>query len=286
MRYATVRIGDVIGPAAVRDERVVPLRGPDWPADLAGLIAAGPMAWREVAAWCETREARADELPLDEVALEPPLRPTGFIFTIGENYAPPGGDPDKRGDAPKVFGKLPGSVVGPGASLGWDPELLSLVDYEVELAVVIGQPARGVPVGSAAEHVFGYTCLNDIASREDRYDGDQFLLGKSHPSFCPLGPWIVTPDEFGDPHALRLRSVLNGDEVQSGNTAQMRFRIPEIVAYLSRFTELRPGDVIATGTPPGTGIDRRPPRLLTDGDEIAVEIEGIGSLRNRVDLGA
>lgn len=286
MRYATVRIGDSIVPAAVREARIVPLAGHGWPAELAGIIAAGPMAWREIAAWCETREARAHERPLDEAALEPPLRPSGFIFTIGENYAPAGEDPARRGDAPKVFGKLPGSVVGTGAALSWDPQLLPLVDYEAELAVVIGLPARTISAESAAEHLFGYTCLNDIASREDRYDGDQWLLGKSHPSFCPLGPWIVTPDEISDPHALRLRSVLNGEEVQSGSTGQMRFRIPEIVAYLSRFTELRPGDVIATGTPPGTGIDRRPPRLLADGDEIVVEIEGIGSLRNRVDLGA
>ena len=245
------------------------------------IIAAGPTLWREL----QGRSGSPEALPLEEVQLEAPLRPERFIFTIGANYAAAGEEPRPTTDAPLVFGKLPGAAIGPGGILSWDPDVLPLVDYEVELAVVIGLPGFRIPEEGAWDHVFGYTCLNDIASREPRYDGDQWLLGKSHPSFCPIGPWIVTADEVPDPYALAMRSVLNGEVVQSGSTAQMRFRIPQIISFLSRFTELRPGDLIATGTPPVTGIDRRPPRLLEDGDEITIEIDGIGSLRNRVVLG-
>lgn len=278
MRLATIRSGGAAIPALVRDGTVIPLN--DRAASVNEIIGAGPALWREL----EARGGSPEAQPLEAVQLEAPLRPERFIFTIGANYAAPGEDPRPSADAPLVFGKLPGAAIGPGGTLSWDPAVLPLVDYEVELAIIIGQQGYGIAEEAAWSHVFGYTCLNDIASREPRYDGDQWLLGKSHPSFCPIGPWIVTVDEVPDPYTLAMRSRLNGEVVQAGSTAQMRFRIPEIVAYLSRFTELRPGDVIATGTPPGTGIDRQPPRLLRDGDEITIEIDGIGSLGNRVVL--
>lgn len=279
MRLATIRAGAGSIPALVRDATVIPLTG--GPMTVNEIIAAGPTLWREL----EGRRGSSEVLALEEVQLDAPLRPERFIFTIGANYAAAGEEARPATDAPLVFGKLPGAAIGPGGILSWDPAVLPLVDYEVELAVVIGQPGYRIPEDAAWDHVFGYTCLNDIASREPRYDGDQWLLGKSHPSFCPIGPWIVTADEVPDPYALAMRSVLNGEIVQSGSTAQMKFRIPQIISFLSRFTELRAGDVIATGTPPGTGIDRQPPRLLGDGDEITIEIDGIGSLRNRVVLG-
>jgi 2-keto-4-pentenoate hydratase/2-oxohepta-3-ene-1,7-dioic acid hydratase in catechol pathway len=278
VRLATIRSGAGPLPALVRNGMVTPLE--DGPKSVNEIIAAGLGLWREL----EGRSGSPDAQPLEEVQLDVPLRPERFIFTIGANYAAPGKDPRPSADAPLVFGKLPGAAIGPGGTLSWDPAVLPLVDYEVELAIIIGQQGYGIAEEAAWSHVFGYTCLNDIASREPRYDGDQWLLGKSHPSFCPIGPWIVTVDEVPDPYTLAMRSRLNGEVVQSGSTAQMRFRIPQIVAYLSRFTELRPGDVIATGTPPGTGIDRQPPRLLRDGDEITIEIDGIGSLGNRVVL--
>jgi 2-keto-4-pentenoate hydratase/2-oxohepta-3-ene-1,7-dioic acid hydratase in catechol pathway len=282
MRFAMLRHE---GPALVVEKTAIPLpAAAGWPRSLEELIAGAAAARQRIEAWLPSAAARAAARPLSEVAFDAPLHPERFVFTIGENYAGAGEATQPSRDAPLIFGKLGSSVVGPDAELSWDPALLPLVDYEVELAVIIGARVRNCAPEEALDHVFGYTCLNDIASREQRYDGDQWLLGKSHPSFCPIGPWIVTADDVPDPYALPMRSILNGEVVQSGSSAQMRFRIPEIISYLSRFMELAPGDVIATGTPPVTGIGRQPPRLLEDGDEITIEIDGIGSLRNRVVL--
>jgi 2-keto-4-pentenoate hydratase/2-oxohepta-3-ene-1,7-dioic acid hydratase in catechol pathway len=282
MRFAMLRDQ---GPALVVEKTAIPLpAGAGLPRSLEELIAGAAAARQRIEAWLPSAAARAAARPLSEVAFDAPLHPERFVFTIGENYAGAGEATQPSRDAPLIFGKLGSSVVGPDAELSWDPALLPLVDYEVELAVIIGARVRNCAPEEALDHVFGYTCLNDIASREQRYDGDQWLLGKSHPSFCPIGPWIVTADDVPDPYALPMRSILNGEVVQSGSSAQMRFRIPEIISYLSRFMELAPGDVIATGTPPVTGIGRQPPRLLEDGDEITIEIDGIGSLRNRVVL--
>jgi 2-keto-4-pentenoate hydratase/2-oxohepta-3-ene-1,7-dioic acid hydratase in catechol pathway len=159
----------------------------------------------------------------------------------------------------------------------WDRTLSPNVDAEVELGVVIGAPAWRVEPGDAMRHVFGYTIVNDISSRDPWLDGDQWLLGKSMAGFCPVGPWVVTRDEL-DPHSLRLGCTINGMPIQDGSTTQMRFSIAEVVSYLSRHVVLRPGDLIATGTPARLTGPMGPDRHLQAGDVVTVWVEQIGEL--------
>jgi 2-keto-4-pentenoate hydratase/2-oxohepta-3-ene-1,7-dioic acid hydratase in catechol pathway len=194
---------------------------------------------------------------------------TRAIYTIGSNYRASDEPSGSRPVRPPVFGKVPTSVESHGARLGWDRSVTANVMGECELGVVLG------PGGS----VFGYTIVNDVTSQDPWLDGDQWLLGKSLPGFCPVGPWILTADEI-DPGDLRLGLHINGVPVQDGRISQMRFSINEIVAYLARHVTLRPGDLIATGTPPRIGPDAE--RTLQPGDVMTAWIEGIGELTTTV----
>ncbi len=215
-----------------------------------------------------------------------PVRPVD-VYCIGLNYrahAAEAGLPIP--DAPVVFMKPVSSVVGPGhpiripACCDRGPE----VDYEGELAVVIGRPVRDADPAEALEAVLGYTAANDVSARRwQKHNGGQWVRGKSFDTFCPLGPALVTRDEIPDPQALRIRTRLNGDTVQDGGTDDMIFPVAEIIAFLSRDTTLAPGTVILTGTPPGVGFARKPPLFLRPGDRVAVEIEPIGALTNPVE---
>ncbi len=170
-----------------------------------------------------------------------------------------------------VLGKLPSAVVGHGAVVSWDRSLTGNVDAECELGVVIGLDGS----------VLGYTIVNDINSVDPWFDGEQWLLGKSLPGFCPVGPWVIPADEL-DPRDLRLGCTINGRPIQDGRTSQMRFSIPEVVAYIDRHVRLRPGDLIATGTPPRLTLEPRPDRHLEPGDVVTCWIEGIGELTNTI----
>ena len=200
-----------------------------------------------------------------------PVPDPGAIYTIGANYRSPGEPRTARPDRPMVLGKLPSSITGDAATVGWDRSVTANVDAECELGVVIG-PARSV---------LGYTIVNDMNSVDPWFDGDQWLLGKSMAGFCPVGPWVVTADEL-DPADLRLGCTINGEPIQDGRTSQMRFSIHEIVAYIGRHVELRPGDLIATGTPPRLSIPPGPGRHLQAGDIVTCWIEGIGELTTHV----
>jgi 2-keto-4-pentenoate hydratase/2-oxohepta-3-ene-1,7-dioic acid hydratase in catechol pathway len=217
--------------------------------------------------------------------LAPIVPPT--IFCIGLNYRAHAAETGATlPDNPVVFMKPRTSVVGPDAPVvlpaacTHGPE----VDYEAELAVVIGRPGRDIPVERALEHVLGYTCANDVSARrwQKHAGGGQWVRGKSFDSFCPLGPWLVTAAEIDDPQRLAIRSVLNGRTMQSSNTADMIFPIADLIAFISRDTTLEAGTVILSGTPEGVGFARKPPVYLADGDTIEVTIEGIGTLRNPV----
>jgi 2-keto-4-pentenoate hydratase/2-oxohepta-3-ene-1,7-dioic acid hydratase in catechol pathway len=164
------------------------------------------------------------------------------------------------------------------------PPITTQVDYEAELGVVIGRTARAVSVQEALDYVLGYTCLNDVSARELQSGDGQWVRGKSLDTFCPLGPWIVTTDEIPDPQNLAIRCRLNGQIVQDPSTRHMIFSVAELVSFISQGITLEPGDVLATGTPPGVGIVRRPPLLLKPGDVVRVEIDGIGALENPVEL--
>jgi 2-keto-4-pentenoate hydratase/2-oxohepta-3-ene-1,7-dioic acid hydratase in catechol pathway len=154
------------------------------------------------------------------------------------------------------------------------------VDYEAELGVVIGTTARRVSAEGAYAYVAGYTCLNDVSARDLQFGDKQWVRGKSLDTFCPMGPWLVTRDELPDPHTLAIRCSVNGELLQDSNTSELIFGVPELVSFLSHAFTLLPGDVIATGTPSGVGVFRKPPRFLKDGDAVVVEIEGIGRLEN------
>jgi 2-keto-4-pentenoate hydratase/2-oxohepta-3-ene-1,7-dioic acid hydratase in catechol pathway len=201
------------------------------------------------------------------------------IYTIGLNYDGPDAAP--RPERPLVYGKAHTSVAAHGGTLTWDRTLAPNVDAEVELGVVIGEPAWRVAVGDAARKILGYTIVNDVSSRDEWLDGDQWLLGKSMPGFCPVGPWVVTADDF-DPTDVRLGCTINGDPIQDGRTGDMRFAIAEVIAYLSRHVRLEPGDLIATGTPARLTTPPGPGRHLRPGDEVTCWIEGIGELTTTV----
>ena len=178
-------------------------------------------------------------------------------------------------------------MVGPGASIPIFPKLSTRIDYEVELAVVIGKTGRDIQPDQAMAHVFGYTIVNDVTARDvQRRHGGQFFKGKGLDGSCPMGPVIVTADAIGDPARLGLRLSVNGESRQDGNTADMIFDIPTLIASLSEGMTLDPGDVIATGTPSGVGYAMDPPMFLEDGDVVVCEIDGIGKLENRMTTAA
>ena len=180
-----------------------------------------------------------------------------------------------------MFAKLPPSVCADGDTIGWSTEVTDAVDWEAELGVVIGRPARDVDVDGVDDVIFGYTVINDVTARDIQDSEQQWVRAKSLDSFCPIGPVVVTGDEIPDPQALAIRSWVNGETMQDSSTAEMIFSAAELVSYLSRSFTLSPGDVIATGTPVGVGKFRTPPVFLRDGDVVEVEVEGIGRLRNR-----
>jgi 2-keto-4-pentenoate hydratase/2-oxohepta-3-ene-1,7-dioic acid hydratase in catechol pathway len=254
---------------------------PDGPATMAELIAGGAAvvdALRDrIAATSIAERGR----PLDGIDLLAPLPRPGKIVAIGRNYrehaAEEGVEPP---GAPLIFAKWPSSVVGPGAEVCWDPGLSDQVDYEAELAVVIGRTARRVAVDDALDHVLGYTCLNDVSARDIQFGDGQWVRGKSLDTFCPMGPALVTSDEIRDPQDLRISCTVGDERVQDARTSAMYFGVAEIISYCSMSFTLDPGDVIATGTPGGVGVFRDPPRFLADGDRMAVEIERIGRLEN------
>jgi 2-keto-4-pentenoate hydratase/2-oxohepta-3-ene-1,7-dioic acid hydratase in catechol pathway len=226
---------------------------------------------------------------LKDVQLLAPLEPRQDLIALGLNYkthvaettgATKQAAPPKQ---PILFGKAATSVIGPDAEICIDPKVTSQVDWEVELAVVIGRRGRDIAADRALHHIFGYTVANDVSARDLQFlDGGQWYRGKSLDTFCPLGPWIVTTDELGDARGLRLTLRVNGVTKQDASTDDLIFAIPEIIASASAGRTLYPGDVILTGTPGGVGFTRTPPEFLSAGDLVEAEIERIGLLRNRV----
>jgi len=209
------------------------------------------------------------------------VRRPGAIYTVGLNYRVPGEPDGARPDRPLIYGKASSSFASDGATLTWDRTLTANVDAECELGVVIGRDAWRVGAADAVDHILGYTIVNDVSSRDPWLDGDQWLIGKSMPGFCPAGPRLVPAGEL-DPADLRLGCTINGTAIQDGRTAQMRFSIAEIVAFLSHHLALRRGDLIATGTPHRLTSPPGPDRHLQPGDLVTCWIEGIGELTTTV----
>ncbi|OVZ59699.1 hydrolase [Pigmentiphaga sp. NML080357] len=239
--------------------------------------------------------ARGAGRPLAEAALLAPIdQPRRNIFCVGKNYFDHAAEFSKSGfdasakegehvpEAPVVFTKAYSTVIGPGAPIPSHPGVASQLDYEAELAVVIGKPGRGIPKARALEHVFGYTIVNDFTARDLQKLHRQWFLGKSLDGFCPMGPVLVTADEV-DAGNLDIRCWVNGELRQDANTRQLIFDIPTLIETISAGITLQPGDIIATGTPAGVGIGFEPPRFVRSGDVIRIEVQGIGTLENTVD---
>jgi len=220
-------------------------------------------------------------IDLDRVPLAAPVAHPSKIIGIGLNYKDHAEEQKaKVPDVPVVFAKFPNTLIGPKEAIAWDAKVTGKVDFEGEMAVVIGSRIQNCPESEALGAVFGYTCANDVSARDLQFRDIQLLRGKSLDTFCPLGPWIVTADEIPNPNSLKIRSWLNGRLMQDGNTSLMIFSIPFLVSFLSRYFTLLPGDVILTGTPRGVGVFRDPPVFMKEGDEVAVEIERLGRLVN------
>jgi len=217
----------------------------------------------------------------DVVLLAPVPRP-GKLICIGLNYRDHAIESKMPiPERPVVFSKFSTSVIGPGEAVVV-PSKSEQVDYEAELAVVIGRRAKNVTPEQAYDYVLGYTIVNDVSARDFQFADGQWQRGKSCDTFAPMGQWIVTTDEIPDPHTLSIKLRLNGQTMQDSNTNQLIFGVPELIAFLSESITLEPGDVIATGTPPGVGFARKPPVFLKSGDVMEVEIEGIGTLTSPI----
>ena len=289
MRIAAFRtagreaVGVVMG-----DSLAVIAEGPVGPALLA-LIEGGAAAQADWAARADT----APRVPLDAVEWLPPVvSPRASVLCVGKNYHAHAREffgsgfdstaQDEIPPEPVIFAKSGSSLVGHGATVHASLDPTGTVDYEGELAVVIGRTAHKVAQSDAWDVIFGYTLCNDVTSRELQKRHNQWLIGKSLDSFGPLGPWIVTADEAGDITAQTLVTTVNGEERQRAPIADLIFDIPRLIETLSATMTLQPGDIIATGTPAGVGIGHKPPKYLQPGDRMEVTVSGIGSLSNIV----
>ena len=214
-----------------------------------------------------------------------PIERPGKIVCVGLNYKD---HAEEQGvelpAAPLLFAKFTTSLIGPGAAIVIPP-LVTQCDYEAELGVVIGATVRNVSRENALEAVAGYICANDVSARDLQFADKQWTRGKSPDTFCPVGPRLVPAAEIADPHNLRIRTLVNGEVLQDSSTSNLIFGIDEIISYISQTSTLEPGDLILTGTPAGVGVFREPQRLLQPGDEVTVEIEGLGELTNPVVAG-
>lgn len=262
--------------------------------DVADLAAAPEATLAQLRALENSSAAQALQRRIRRSSLLAPIpAPRRNVFAVGRNYLEHVREGDlKRGiqtpvpQHPQFFTKPPSTVIGDGAAIEIEPAVSEQIDYETELAVVIGQPLRNATAESAMAAIFGFTVLNDVTARDLQRRHDQWFKGKGLDTFCPIGPWIVTADEITDPHALNLRLWVNDELRQSDNTRHMHFSIGRILADLSQGMTLQPGDIIATGTPPGVGYAMTPPQFLKAGDVVRCEIEAIGSLTNPVKLRA
>jgi 2-keto-4-pentenoate hydratase/2-oxohepta-3-ene-1,7-dioic acid hydratase in catechol pathway len=216
---------------------------------------------------------------LDAIEYLPAVN-AGKVVAIGRNYhdhaVEGGSEPPK---SPLLFTKFTNSLTAHNAKVRLH-EISEQIDFEAELAVVIGKRASKAPEEEALDYVFGYTCLDDVSARDLQFSDGQWVRGKSLDGFCPIGPFITTKDEIPDPQALKIEGILNGEVMQSSNTKMMIFNVAYLIHYISQAITLEPGDVIATGTPEGVGVFREPPVLLKDGDVFEVVIEKLGTLRN------
>ena len=288
MKYATFSLPSdpAPRPGAVVGDRIVPIASAS---SLLALIQQGPDGWSRAAAAVAAAPPGAGHT-LSTIRWHSPIpRPTKNVFCLGLNYAAHALESAKaRGRSPELpkapvfFTKAPTTMNGPFDEIPVDRSVTDQVDWEVELGVVLGLAGKNIPRHDALAHVFGYTVINDVSARELQATHMQWFKGKSLDGTCPMGPVIVTADEFGDPQTKRLLCRVNGVVKQDGLTSDQIFPVDVTLEWLSKGLTLEAGDIIATGTPAGVGIGRTPPEFLVKGDVVETEIEGIGILRNTI----
>jgi 2-keto-4-pentenoate hydratase/2-oxohepta-3-ene-1,7-dioic acid hydratase in catechol pathway len=251
------------------------------PRTMAAMLDEGPgmlarLRLADDAPWPDTG------MSLDDLTLLSPVPNPGKIIAVAVNYQDHAAEGGRAAPAePVLFAKFSTALLGHRGEISWDPRLTSAVDYEAELAVVMGKVTRNVKPEEALGSVLGYTCLNDVSARDLQFADKQFVRAKSLDTFCPTGPALVTADAIDDPQALAIRCLVNGEVRQEASTGDMVHGVAELISFCSRSFTLLPGDIIATGTPSGVGWYRSPRQMLADGDEVVVEVEGIGRLVNR-----
>jgi 2-keto-4-pentenoate hydratase/2-oxohepta-3-ene-1,7-dioic acid hydratase in catechol pathway len=244
--------------------------------DAESFIAAGEQALASARSI-----GKQSAVPFSSVQLLSPLLHPPRIFCVGLNYQDHATESKMVVQAvPTIFMKLPSAITGPDSDIVLPPNSTQ-PDYEAELAVVIGRSARNITRENWRESVFGYTILNDVSARDIQLATSQWTLGKSFPTFCPIGPCVVTADELTDPHSLDVRLTIDGETMQQANTRDLIFDIPAVLGYISAIVPLEPGDIVSTGTPHGVGLGRTPPRWMRPGEEVVIEISGIGRLVNK-----
>ncbi len=248
-----------------------------WLDGYADLSAVLPLSQPELARLV----ARGVNVAEDAISFRAPVIASTKLIAVGRNYR----DHIRETGAavptkPLLFAKMSSSVTNPGGSIEWDTAITNAVDYEAELAVVIGRTMKRVTAANALDYIFGYTCVNDVSARDLQESDGQWARAKGLDTFCPLGPWLVTRDAIPDPQVLAIRCIVNGETRQSSNTSEMIFNVRQILAYISQAFTLNPGDVILTGTPDGVSNARSPKALLQDGDRVVVELDNIGRLEN------
>jgi 2-keto-4-pentenoate hydratase/2-oxohepta-3-ene-1,7-dioic acid hydratase in catechol pathway len=267
-------------PGVLNDGYVIGLRGAGFD-DLLSVISGGADALDRVTRWL-TRPPGSERLDPARTRLRAPIPKPPKIICIGLNYRDHAAEAKMAiPEVPTVFAKYANTVTGHMHPIVL-PRNSVKPDYEAEFAVVIGKSGRHIPEDRWREHVFGYTILNDVSARDFQMQTSQWTMGKTFDTFAPMGPVIVTADEIEDPHKLAISLTLNGELMQSSNTSNLIFGVPQLIAFLSSVMTLHPGDIISTGTPAGVGFARKPPRWLRPGDEVAIEVEGIGRLVNPV----
>jgi 2-keto-4-pentenoate hydratase/2-oxohepta-3-ene-1,7-dioic acid hydratase in catechol pathway len=258
---------------------------PGFKGDMVDLITAVPDPKAGIKVTAEGRPMTGVRL------LAPIISPRRNVFLVGKNYHEHAREFNKSGfdgsnedvpPLPSYFTKPASSIVGPDAPVLSHQDVTQEVDYENEFTVIIGKGGRGIKKADAYKHVWGYTIVNDVTARDLQKQARQWFLGKSLDTFCPMGPWIVTADEI-DPENTQLKTWINGELRQNANTGDLIFDIPTLIEVLSAGITLQPGDIIATGTAAGVGIGFKPPKFLKPGDEMKLEISGIGTLINRIE---
>ena len=281
MRFVTFELNGQAHPGVLSgNSEVVDLSSEGF-TTLLDLIRIGPLAYTQAEKLLASPPSGTTHA-LDQVRLLAPIPKPGKIICVGLNYL----DHAKETGAeipkvPTIFNKFSTAVIGPGDNVVL-PRVSKAPDYEAEFAFVLGSGGRNIAASDWADHIFGYTILNDVTARDYQRATTQWLMGKTFDTFAPIGPWIVTRDEIADPHDLDIQLEIGGEILQDSNTRELIFKIPDLIAFLSSVFTLEPGDIVSTGTPAGVGFARKPPRYLRAGEEMVVRIESIGELRNPV----